>query len=62
MTSIRVRYARFRRLIHEAGRFGVVGLAGLVVTDGGANLLTGRAHLNSVAALLARRAQPADGP
>lgn len=50
MTCIRARYARFRQLIHEAGRFGVVGLAGLAVTDGGANLLTYRAHLNSVAA------------
>jgi putative flippase GtrA len=50
VTYIRALYARFRQLIHEAGRFGVVGLAGLAVTDGGANLLTYRAHLNSVAA------------
>jgi putative flippase GtrA len=50
MTSLLALYARFRQLIHEAGRFGVVGLAGLVVTDGGANLLTYRAGLNSVAA------------
>jgi putative flippase GtrA len=32
-------YYRFRDLIHEAARFGVVGLAALAVTDGGANLL-----------------------
>lgn len=32
-------YGRFRDLIHETARFGVVGLAGLVVTDSGANLL-----------------------
>ncbi len=32
-------YYRFRDLIDEAARFGVVGLAGLAVTDGGANLL-----------------------
>lgn len=32
-------YGRFRDLIHEAARFGVVGLAALAVTDGGANLL-----------------------
>jgi len=50
VTTIRALYARFRQLIHEAGRFGVVGLAGLVVTDGGANLLTYRAGLNPAAA------------
>jgi putative flippase GtrA len=32
-------YGRYRMLIHEAGRFGVVGGLGVVVTDGGANLL-----------------------
>jgi putative flippase GtrA len=47
---MRALYARFRQLIHEVGRFGVVGLVGLVVTDGGANLLTYRAGMNSVAA------------
>ncbi len=47
---MRALYARFRQLIHEVGRFGVVGLGGLVVTDGGANLLTYRAGMNSVAA------------
>jgi putative flippase GtrA len=47
---MRALYARFRQLIHEAGRFAVVGLAGLAVTDGGANLLKYRAGLSSVAA------------
>ncbi len=37
--SVPVLYGRFRDLIHEAARFGVVGLAALAVTDGGANLL-----------------------
>lgn len=32
-------YDRFRDLLHEVARFGVVGLVGLVVTDSGANLL-----------------------
>jgi putative flippase GtrA len=36
---VRTLYGRFQDLVHEAARFGVVGLAGLVVTDGGANLL-----------------------
>jgi putative flippase GtrA len=37
--SVLALYGRFRDLIHEAARFGVVGLAALAVTDGGANLL-----------------------
>jgi putative flippase GtrA len=39
-------------VIHETARFGVVGLIGLVVTDGGANLLryhAGMGRLSSVA-------------
>jgi putative flippase GtrA len=50
--SARALYARFRHLIHEGARFGVVGLAGLAVTDGGANLLryqAGMGRLSSVA-------------
>jgi putative flippase GtrA len=38
-------YTRSRQLIHEVGRFGVVGLAGLAVADGGANLLQYQAGL-----------------
>ena len=36
---MRVLYDRFRELLHEAARFGAVGLVGLVVVDSGANLL-----------------------
>ena len=39
VSSVRALYGRFRELIHEAARFGMVGLTGLVVTDSGANLL-----------------------
>ena len=51
-------YARHRQLIHESARFGVVGLAGLVVTVGGANLLryqagTGRLSAVAIATVVA---------
>jgi hypothetical protein len=36
---------RYRELIHEAARFGVVGGLGVVVTDGGTNLLRETAGL-----------------
>ncbi len=39
MGPVKALYDRFRELIREAARFGVVGLAGLVVTDSGANAL-----------------------
>jgi putative flippase GtrA len=39
VTVIRRLYLRFRHLIHEAAKFGVVGAIGFVVTDVGANLL-----------------------
>ena len=32
-------YQRFQHLIHELAKFGVVGLIGFVITDGGTNLL-----------------------
>ncbi|HUY44733.1 MAG TPA: GtrA family protein [Streptosporangiaceae bacterium] len=50
--SVCVLYARFRHLIHEGARFGVVGLVGFVVTGGGANLLryqAGMGRLSSTA-------------
>lgn len=50
MVSARRLYGRFRDLVHEAARFGVVGLAGLVVTDGGANLLQYGAGLDRFSA------------
>ena len=39
MTRVRDTYQRFRHLIREGARFGVVGAIGFVVTDGGTNLL-----------------------
>lgn len=44
-------YRRGRGLIGQTGKFGLVGLAGLVVTDGGANLLRYRAGMDDVTAL-----------
>ena len=45
MNSVRDLYERFRPLIHEAARFGVVGGIGFVITDGGTNLLESSFHL-----------------
>lgn len=39
MDSARRLYERFRQLIHEGAKFGVVGLIGVVITAGGTNLL-----------------------
>ena len=39
MNSVRELYKRFRQLIHEGARFGVVGGIGFLVTDGGTNIL-----------------------
>ena len=44
-------YGRFRDLINEAARFAVVGLAGVVITDGGANLLRYGAGLDRFTAV-----------
>ena len=44
-------YRRFRDLISEAGRFAMVGLAGVVITDGGANLLRYDAGLDRFTAV-----------
>jgi putative flippase GtrA len=41
VSTIRRLYERFRHLIHEGAKFGVVGAIGFVVTDGGTNLLHG---------------------
>ena len=46
VTRVRALYARFRNLIHEGARFGVVGLIGLVVTDVVTNLLRYQAGLD----------------
>jgi putative flippase GtrA len=37
--SARRLYARFRHLIHEGAKFGVVGIIGVIITAGGTNLL-----------------------
>lgn len=39
MNFARVWYQRFRQLVHEIAKFGVVGALGFVVTDGGSNVL-----------------------
>lgn len=44
--SLAALYARWRRLLAEAARFGLVGLAGLAVTDGGTDVLQYRAGLD----------------
>ena len=41
MSRLDETYGRFRHLIHEGARFGIVGAVGFVVTDGGTNLLRG---------------------
>ena len=38
-------YQRFRQLIHEGAKFGVVGGIGFIVADGGTNLLQSMLHL-----------------
>jgi putative flippase GtrA len=38
-------YERFRLLIHEGARFGVVGGIGFIITDGGTNLLDSWFHI-----------------
>ena len=39
MTVVRGLYVRFQRLIHEAAKFGVVGVVGVFITNGGYALL-----------------------
>jgi putative flippase GtrA len=51
VSSVKALYGRFRDLIHEAARFGVVGLAGLIVTDSGANVLRYEAGMDRFTAL-----------
>ncbi|HUC56642.1 MAG TPA: GtrA family protein [Streptosporangiaceae bacterium] len=45
MDSARRLYERFRQLIHEGAKFGVVGIIGVVITDGGTNLLRSNMHI-----------------
>jgi putative flippase GtrA len=44
VNRVRALYERFRHLIHEGARFGVVGGIGFVITDGGTNLLQSLLH------------------
>lgn len=57
MNRVRALYGRFRQLIHEGARFGVVGGIGFVITDGGTNLLQAPLHgwlkANAIATLAA---------
>ena len=45
MDSARRLYERFRQLIHEGAKFGIVGVIGLIITDGGTNLLKPTLHI-----------------
>jgi putative flippase GtrA len=43
--SARRLYERFRQLIHEGAKFGVIGIIGVIITDGGTNVLRSNAHI-----------------
>lgn len=45
MDSARRLYERFRQLIHEGAKFGIVGVIGLIISDGGTNLLRSAFHM-----------------
>jgi putative flippase GtrA len=45
VNSVHGLYERFRHLIHEGARFGVVGGIGFIITDGGTNLLDSWFHV-----------------
>jgi putative flippase GtrA len=45
VNRVRGWYERFRQLIHEGAKFGVVGGIGFLVSDGGTNLLQSTLHL-----------------
>ena len=45
MDSARRLYERFRQLIHEGAKFGIVGFIGFVISDGGTNLLKSSTHM-----------------
>ena len=50
MTVVRELYVRFQRLIHEAAKFGVVGVIGVFITNGGYALLHSTFGLGPVTA------------
>jgi putative flippase GtrA len=43
--SARRLYERFRQLIHEGAKFGIVGIVGVIITDGGTNALRSGYHV-----------------
>jgi putative flippase GtrA len=43
--SARRLYERFRVLIHEGAKFGIVGIIGVIITDGGTNVLKSSLHI-----------------
>jgi putative flippase GtrA len=43
--SARNLYERFKVLIHEGAKFGLVGIIGVIITDGGTNVLRSNFHL-----------------
>ncbi len=45
MDSARNLYEQFKVLIHEGAKFGVVGIIGVVITDGGTNVLKSSLHV-----------------
>lgn len=45
MDSARRLYERFRQLIHEGAKFGIVGVVGLIISDGGTNLFRSAFHM-----------------
>lgn len=52
MTLVRRLYLRFRQLIHEVAKFGVVGAIAFLVTDVGANLLHFSAGLGPLTSIV----------
>jgi putative flippase GtrA len=51
--SARRLYERFRQLIHEGAKFGVVGIIGVIITDGGTNALRSSMHIGWLTANVA---------
>jgi len=43
--SARRLYEQFKVLIHEGAKFGIVGIIGVIITDGGTNLLRSHYHI-----------------
>jgi putative flippase GtrA len=43
--SARRLYEQFRVLIHEGAKFGIVGIIGVIITDGGTNVLRSSLHV-----------------